>query len=415
MRINPTHRSITRLAAFIAPLLILVLNFYLSWPLLQMGSIGAGFNFADLLSTLSTVDCYREIGFEVYSSSNSGYCGNYIYGRELLQIFSKFPIGPEHSELIGMFALLVFGVISGIFCILVIEPKATKVIFAILLITSPGTSLLLERGNIDIFMLIGLFFVGLLVSRHQNYLAIVLLSVLTVFKFYTLPLLAAIVIFQFSRRQRVFGYVCLFVTSLLSIHSISLIRAGFPEGGYAQFGLNIVGNYLRRGLNLDVSHLEGRIIGYISFILLIFALSYVIQKKSLTAHLVLKKSQINPFGLYSILIFLTCYLTGLSYDYRLPFLIFGSLWLLNTLAIERTLNLTLQLIVAIACWCSTGLGAAIFPKDDFWQRYFVMGAQALGDLSIWILAGFFCIVIIENFKAHLRLNNVDHGIQNNLI
>jgi hypothetical protein len=380
-----------------------------------MGSIGAGFNFADLFSTLSTIDCYRKIGFAVYSGSNAGYCGNYIYGRELLQILSQFSIYPEHSNLIGTVAILIFGIICGVFCFLVIETKASRIIFAVFLIASPGTSLLLERGNIDVFIIIGVFFVGLLSSKNQNYLSVVLLSILTIFKFYTLPLLVLIVMFQISRKQRVFGYVCLVITGLLSLRSISQIEAGFPEGGYDQFGLNIIGNYLRRGLYLDVSHLEGRVIGYVSFVALILTMNYVVRKKSLSPNLVLGNSQINPFGFYSILVFLTCYVTGLSYDYRLPFLIFGSLWLLNTLSLKRNFQIVVHLLVVIACWFSTGLGAAILPKDAFWQRYFVMGAQALGDLSIWILSGFFCIVILENIKARLRGNPLDFRSHNDLV
>jgi hypothetical protein len=392
-----------------------MLSFYFSWPLLQLGSIGAGFNFADLLSTLSTIDCYREIGFDVYSDSNAGYCGNYIYGRELLQIFSQFPIYPEHSESIGTIAILFFGIISGIFCITVIKQKTTSIFFAVFLIASPGTSLLLERGNIDVFMIIGVFIVGVLMSKNQNHLGILLLSILTIFKFYTLPLLAVLVLFKLSGRQRIFGIISLIATGLLSLRSISLIRAGFPEGGYSQFGLNIVGNYLRRGLEMDISHLQGRIFGYISFILLLLVMSYLIRKKSLASHLILKRKQIDSFGFYSILIFLTCYLTGLSYDYRLVFLIFGSLWILNSLNFERSFQVALQFLTAVACWCSTGIGAAIFPQYDFWQRYFVMGAQALGDLSTWILAGFFCIVIFESIKANLYLRHPQSGGQNNLI
>lgn len=403
MRVHSIHSSVTKLVTFVAPLLILWLNFYLSWPLLQLGNIGASSNFGDLLITLSNVDCYREIGFDVYSDSNTGYCGNYIYGRELLQIFSKLPIYPKDFQLIGTLAILLFGIISGIFCVLVIQVKAAKIFFAIFLITSPGTFLLLERGNVDVLIIIGVFFVSFLMSKNHSFLSILLLSILTVFKFYTLPLLAILVVSQPAGKQRVFGYVSLVSTSLLSFRSISLIQAEFPEGGYNQFGLNIIGNYLRKGLNLEVSHLQGRLIGYISFIALILALRYLIGKKSLASHLVLENKQVNLFGLYSILIFLTCYVAGLSYDYRLSFLIFGSLWILNTLTLERTFQLILQTLMAIACWCSTSLGAAFFPKNDFWQRYFVMGPQALGDLAIWILAGFFCIVILENIKAHLRL------------
>ena len=382
---------------FVTPAVILI-NFLLNWPLVKLSGLSAGFNFADLLSTTSTIACYREIGFDVYSSTNTGYCGNYIYGRELLLILSNLPIYPSQLNILGTTAVMMFCVISVMFTYSAVRPKISTILFTTFIIVSPGTSLLLERANIDVFMILGIFVAALLISKDKAYSGYLILALLTMFKFYTLPLFALILILEPRGRKKLVGFFLLFLTTILSLRSILSIQARFPEDGYAQFGLNIIGDYLRKGLNLDVSPLEARVLGYASFAFLLVGLSYLIKMRHEIDSLNIKNSSINLFGLYSGVIFISCYITGLSYDYRLPFLIFSSLWILNVAEFPRRIRILFQVLVVLACWFSTGFGASIRPNDQFWQRYAVMGGQALGDLAIWILAGFLCVMGFENLK-----------------
>lgn len=385
---------------FVSPILILV-NFLLDWPLVKFSALSAGFNFADLLSTTSTIDCYREIGFDVYSATNAGYCGNYIYGRELLQIISKMPIYPSQFNTLGIIAVLLFCIITAIFTLSIRKPEVSTALFTVMMIASPGTFLLLERGNLDVFMILGVFFVAHLFSTNKFFSGYIVLTILTIFKFYTLPLFALILLFQTGRRERLFGITLFTFSTTLCVRSIASIQAGFPEGGYAQFGLNIIGNYMRRGLNLDVSHFEGRIFGYISFTLLLIGLGYFVNSKMAADSLILKKSEVNLFGMYSGIIFITCYIAGLSYDYRLPFMIFSYLWILNTIVFPKKLRIILHILAIFSAWFSTGFGSYFLPDNTFWQRYVIMGSQAIGDLAIWILAGFICIIAAQNARKLL--------------
>lgn len=403
MRVKHPSFSGTSLILFVAIPTLILINLLLHWPLVKFSAINAGFNFADLLSTTSTIDCYREIGFEVYSATNSGYCGNYIYGRELLQIISNLPIYPSQLNILGIIAVLLFSSVAAFFTLSINKPNLSTSIFTLLMIASPGTFLLLERGNIDVFMVVGVFLVAHLFTINRFYSGYVILTLLTIFKFYTIPLFVIIVLFQKGKREKLFGSISLFLATALSVRSILSIQAGFPEGGYAQFGLNIIGNYLRRGLNVDVSHFEGRVIGYISFTILLIALRYIVKTKRASSLLIIKKSELNLFGVYSGIIFITCYVTGLSYDYRLPFMIFSYLWILNTIQFPQKMKISLQILIVFAGWFSTGFGAYLFPDNIFWQRYVIMGTQGIGDVAIWILGGFICILTIENTKNQIKV------------
>lgn len=381
---------LNKLIYFLLPLILYLINWVTDWPLLRISNLAAGFNFADLFSTLSTGDCYEKIGLQVYAPTNPGYCGRYIYGVDLLRFLDITNISANFSNTIGILFIIFFGIIIGHFFNKVSSTKKVNPLILLLILVSPGVSLLLERGNIDLLIFIGIYVMSRLIEKESYHWAVLIGVILSIVKFYPFPLLLILVIYFWRNKNTWLKIVLLSITTFEIFASVTRIKTGFPEGGYAQFGMNIIGNYLR-GLNLEVSHLGGRILGFSITLLAVYAL----KKSSLSDSIEISKvshNWIDIFALQCGFIFITCYFLGLSYDYRLVYLLVYSSWLVSKVLTNRRQRNLVTLLAIFAAWFSISLGSGLFEKNFFWQHYVVNGIQAIGDIAIWIIV---CLTIAK--------------------
>jgi len=408
--VNPNTPSRSSLTIFYASVFFIVtslINWAISFPLVIFSNLRAGFNFADLFSTLSTVDCYSRIGLDVYSSQNSGYCGNYIYGADLLSTFNILRLNPEFSTFIGIIFIVS---VSSTFAIFLITSSTSKTGIALgtVLFFSPGVSLLFERGNIDALVFVGLVASGVLAKKNRFYSSFAILGILSVLKFYTFPCMLVYLLLQKNSKKRIFGSSLIIVVFARIIFSLSKIESAIPEGGYAQFGAKIIGNYFR-GLGLPVSYLQGRLIAYISIVLIcFFLLTNRITKAKLQQRLLQRDDLLTP-GFFCAVTFISCYILGLNYDYRLVFFAPFVIWLLEILYLQRTTSYVFISISLFGAWFSTGLGSSLFIDNLFWQRYIVNFFQAIGDVSIWLIVSVsisLAILSVDRLKVLFKSGKV---------
>jgi hypothetical protein len=366
-----------------------------SFPLVIFSNLRAGNDFADLYSTLNTIKCYDRIGLKVYSAETAGYCRNYIYGSDLLTFSNFLNLNPGMTFSIGIAFMLsvcvTFAIVLASSTI-----SRTQTIYAIVLFFSPGISLLFERGNIDALIFVFLVLSGYLALNDKYFASISILALLSILKFYTFPCLIIYLFLQRKRCRVLFGVALLLVSFSRIVLSLSRIEGAIPEGGYAQFGAKIIGNY-SRGLGFSVSSLVGSLFGYVSLFLITTFLMRNKQLKNRLENCRVEKSDLVTPGFFCGVVFLSCYILGLNYDYRLVFLLPFSIWLYKALKLSVLESKVFLLLNFFGIWLSAGFGSYLFPENLFWQRYVVNAFQALGDISLWILIGISLALVIQSF------------------
>jgi hypothetical protein len=351
-----------------------ILNWTSSFPLVIASNIRADINFSDLFSTLTTADCYSLIKNDVYFTTNQGYCGNYIYGQELLKFLNFFSVGAESTEVIGLIFIISVTLAYTIYLAQEFKLKSSGKILALTLFFSPGISLLMERGNIDAFIFTFMVVFGFLAKKDKFIPGILILSILSLIKFYAFPCLIIYVLMQTRKDRRIFGMFVALLTMLGILASLKMIQAPIPGGGYAQFGVKIIGNYLRN-LGIPLNYLEGRLLGYFLFV---------------KFHLNDKEIKIKNFqtpGFFCGVIFVSCYVVSLNYDYRLVFFVPFTFWLHNILTLTKFQKIIYFCLVFSGTWLSAGFGGYFFANNFIWQHYIVNGLQAIGDISLWLIVG----------------------------
>jgi hypothetical protein len=211
--------------------------------------------------------------------------------------------------------------------------------------------------------------------------SILLLGIASAFKFYTFPLMFISAIYAKKRLQQLFIIVVSGLVALLLGNEIfSSKKLMNPGGGTGYnngqgFGFNIWAGYLPRfkGILPVDNALTG--LAFSGFILMIIgaaAFAYLRTKNYGDS-----KSTVNDKSLYQLfeyllIVHVSCYLAGVSIDYRLVFIsaatlsYLGASKLIDTGSFERKLLLGLLMI---CLWCS-------YPSD---------GLQIIGDISLSIL------------------------------
>jgi hypothetical protein len=305
--------------------------YFSQWLPLAIQNIGGGRSYADLASVLNAAQCYERIGDSVYSSGET--CG-YQYGIFLLQFINLFKLNSIALELLGgLLFLIVFLILLGIAVYSAKTRRKAVVIF--FLAISPGPWLLFERGNFDLLVLIIVSLAVLFVGSRLSMLAVFLIALSALMKFYTLPLLLLYIMIE-KRLYLKFtaGVTSAFITYFV-LSDISS-APGFPNPTFVAFGLPSPGLWLnffawRFNVPIELNGLLQYLVGALFFLggFYLMYFSHLQGKLSFTQLSVPTGSNLakNAF-LFSSSLYLICFLAGMNYDYRLIFLIL-SLSLLN--------------------------------------------------------------------------------------
>ena len=101
---------------------------------------------------------------------------------------------------------------------------------------------------------------------------------------------------------------------------------------------------------------------------------------------------------WSSIIFLSCFLVGFNYDYRLVFLAFGGLLLFQ--ANNSTNKFLWEIIYCIALWGSIGIGLTFDILNYKTQIVFAF-FQLIGDFSTLLIASYLLAYFLRsvNFSS----------------
>ena len=394
--------------------ILFAIQFFSHWWILRVSGLHNGVTFMDLRGVLLPLDCYRSIGISIYDTT-SNECGVYIYGSTLAALINFFGITPSQTSFWAISFIVIFCLTLGLLSSFFTTQSNTNPIIICVVLSSPGLLFLIERTNIDLIMFFLVFAACLLDLKGFSFWAILLIALATLIKFYTAPLLIAMILMSKSRKIRLFAIaVCLIVIPTIISDYFKL--KDIPQGWFVSFGANYIGHYVNtftKKFNLDLPTIELTFM-YISG-LIVFVLNVLLVSKFSEFHKNgLSSAFTNKIGkeysekvlLFFGSVFLSAYLFGMSYDFRLIFAAVSGLALMSLTPAGVLQKLT-QGSLIIGLWSTFSFGVQIYPTISIAPSFVLI--QFIGDLALGIFSAFLALKLIKLYRNQLfsQQNNQD--------
>jgi len=375
------------------------------WLLKVQNGIGGGRNYSDLASVLNAARCYERIGDSVYSSVET--CG-FQYGIFLLQFIQFFNLDSVNLQLLGgLLILSAFLILLGTAIFSVNTNR--QALIAFFLVASPGPWLLFERGNFDLLIIILIAVGTIFINSRFSLLAIFFITLTALMKFYTLPLLLLYIIIEKRSYLRFVAAVTIGLVTPLILLDISRAPS-FPNPTFVAFGLPSPGLWVNFfawrfdipiELNSPLLYLSGFMIFFAGVYLMYF--SPVRKKFSFDSVL---SSVVSTLGQNTFLVFsglyLSCFLAGMNYDYRLFFLII-SLLLLNVVFPDARQSRWFLTVQISALWATIFFFGVTGPIHVFLAMF---GNFCQLILAIYLLGAMYEVLRPStSFESITRIRN----------
>ena len=377
--------------------LVTYLNYLLDWPIVKLANLRAP-SFIDLKAVLESIECAKSADPSISLNSLYLTC-NYIYGSPLLIVGKHLSFSSLNTSFYAWGLLIFSSSLIGMIIHLSINNFKRALIAASLIMCSPAISLLFERANIDAFIFLLVTLSAWLHAKKQFFLSISIILGLTLVKFYTLFLFIIIVLFHISKKN----YFVLIPISTITVLSVvlDLERIGkIPVGGRAQFGTGVFSWYFDEiGFYID------KTLWILIGIGVTFSFTYLFTKAS-NGYVPVFSSKFNFWSSsasevalgWSSIVFLSCFLVGFNYDYRLVFLAFGGFLIYRVN--NSTKKYLWEIIYLISLWGSIGIRFT-FTGSSQTNRIITAFVQFLGDFSALLIASFFLAYFSRSLKDSL--------------
>lgn len=357
---------------------IILVIFYLhqdftKWSIVKLINANAERLYVDSFTVLFYSECYDKIGTKVFEVNNS--CSNWIYGSFILRVFSFLNIFNVH-EIIGHFFTFI---ILSCFVYIIIKFKGN--VFAqinlFLGFISPPVWLLLERANFDVLIFLFVFLSGLFYSSGHKKTSLLLILLSTLIKFYTLPILILLFFFLSKKIDKIISVVYILVSIFFMVDDLSRMQGSPIQAGYNHFGMKIIGNYLGK-IDINFGIFQQYIISLILFVAVIILLFRFVnvRKDNFIQFPNNNLLHINGY-LFCYIVFISCFMVGLSVDYRLIFYVTSAGFFLPFIGSQ--IRIIYSVIFFLSVWLT-------YPSGYL---------QTLGDFFLEITAAFhICILLL---------------------
>ncbi len=345
---------------------------------------GDGTNFIDTEQVLNWTQCYKNVGDQIFQAE--GFCSGYIYGKIIPVLFTVIPSNDYLVGVVGYVFLLMIAIVLGA-TTASLSTTPLKLLSAIVFI-SPPVLLLVERGNFDAVMVGLVFLAAIMLNRNRKFFAFASISLASLIKFYTLPLL---LLFTFNNQRKKIRFAYLpgvFLVTYLVYEGIRNIKSSFPADSAYKFGMSIWLRYLpaeRIPFNVEVlANLVGLIIFFL--VAVVVSISYKSRiwfSKNITVEE--ENKNVDIFNLF-FLCHAVCFFSGMSYDYRLIFLAVSGIYFLSLKTSSAGVDSLVKVLLVISMWLT-------YPSG---------GLQPIGDLAI-------CVITFLLSIEFLKLNSLPFG------
>ena len=351
-------------------------------------------DFGDLKYVLDRADCSTEIGRLVFENSHlNPVCNDYIYGYPLLKFFDYLNIGSREYAVYGIVFMIVFSIIAALF--VTYSPKLSKKILIFACLFSPPIILLIQRANIDTLIWLSIILSVFLLRRNLSYVAIMIIYLISSFKFYPSSLMLYYIFFLKSNWKR----ITLIPISILVLASMTYDLSKIsklPWDARNMFGNIIWGEYFVYAINGSNSHANYTLGTIIGISLLALPIFLFLKKQNISNQLKFKSESENLFWCKNLfyvngIVFFSCYFIGLSVDYRLIYLAVPIYCSIELCDFKPTLKATIIVLLICSLYASYNVG--IF--------------QVFGDIAILLLTAILFSIFSKNFdslKSYLTIS-----------
>ena len=353
IEVNPRKRIFRATCFSILFLSIYLLHIASQWWVFRSTGIYGG-KFFDLESIVNSAECFTNQGIGIYQYDPNIQCATgYMYGIPLLYLINLGHFLFGSTTTLAYLGLVLFSVFLGIVAELFWNGSKKATLLIILLFSSPGPWLLIERGNADLVVIFLLALAAWFLSKENFKISFIILLITSCFKFYTYPLLFLVSLFLPTRKQKIIYSLSSLTTLPFIAWNISLVH-GFPSSWFVSFGAPVLPKY-SEAIGIYFPQLFTYIIGYASVLI---ATAILVKNKSLSNKLSLKWIG-NPLASFKDALvflygctFLICYFGGTNYDYRLTFLSLWAAGALITTAKREHANKGIITLTLAALWVS---------------------------------------------------------------
>ena len=347
-------------------------------------------------------DCFQESGLQIFSVDPNTFpslasCRNFNYGYFSVTSFGLLRIISANTVFWGVLQTLVFGFVLARTYLYKIEK--TKLVLSILALFSPGIFLLEASGNMDMEIVIFLLLAGICSQNGKDKIALTLICITALFKFYTAPILLIVTFFSKKRSSRIYGVMLLFVTgSTILYQMIQMPIPPFPIGAQNKFGAMIIANYSRKA-GIEMNQTQGQVLGIVLLIAVLGAMYFFhrtseqIQKEKLE-----NVTHQDEFLLLNFLVMATtsvvCYTYTMNVDYRLVFVALAGVSLLQVNQVNvKYFTSLFPYIWLTSLWLS-------FPFA-YLSKYIGFDLQPIGDIALIGTISYFIFQAFFVFKILL--------------
>jgi len=342
--------------------------------------------FGDFLYVLERVDCLPISMETLYSERTDNVCTGYIYGSTLLRVLNI--LGFEQSALIPIGYTLFAGV--GFFYLRATKniKNLSQAVLYLMLFFSPPMILLFERANLDSLILILVTIFAICIVRKYFILAFFLTAFASLFKFYTIPLLFVAIfgVKKFFRFPLIIISILVSIQVLLDIEKIPRL----PWDAQNMFGNIVWGEYLLYVLKGSGTHSNFFFSTMLGFGILAVIWLLLKRKLNLLEYWTYSGSKDQIFFIAYLSIYLTCFFTGLSVDYRLVFLLFAFIYFEKTIKLKTSIKFIMRFCMLLT----------------FYSSYNLKFLQPLGDLAQMIFIATLLVIMEPYIKLTVsRLSN----------
>ena len=385
------------------------------WQSLDLNGMKPVRSYNDLNWVLNSAECFKEIGIAVYNPNNS-VCPqyNYNYGRSLLYALNFFHFDPSMTVSLGITATIT--VVIGISLIIssaAVGGGSSKILL-LLIFFSPPVWLTIALTNFDELIFVLLILAALSISLHKEVLGTILVGLATLVKFYTLPVLLVLVVIFKSKKSKLFSIFLFFFCGLAIIPDVLLYYnkenyVGGSNTWWASWGAPWPGHFL----NLLIPYISPNfplinfLLSYLLGIILLISTVILMKKTNFLKSSELKFSEKNDshfstlnnklFWLFGSTV-TVMYLTGMTMDYRLFFLLTAGCALFGCLENGSHLKRVILILVFLTAWGSFGGYGSWTGVLHF--------AGILGKLLSDIAATLLMAIILEFMRKNLSISKV---------
>jgi hypothetical protein len=369
--------------------LVVSLQRLLDWPIVDLIGVRNLKNYSDFVSVVSQ----GKLGYSDWSLVQV----NSIGAGDFAWLCAKIMYSLQISISGTIFVVQVLFV----FCLRKLLSRLRALQFFAFVVLCPPVVFAMQRANIDLVIFILLFLAFRYIKKVE--FSTIFITIATLIKFYPLVLFAFPLVQSFKQKKK-----RILTCSLFSIALIDCLREvpplNIPKGGSVQMGLPTAGYYFavileRIGGNTFWYNYFGWFcigLACISFILVSLHLLYrdfVINslRSFLSNNLDLAEDAKLQFTFYAYLS-LTLFLAGLSFDYRLIFVV----PLLSIISIKRAKSFLYQRILGLLIIGSIYFSGAIWVPLQF-----------IGDCTMFLLFSTFIYSwLIWQREKSVRVKNL---------